>query len=110
MSGRAGCSWIYPRTTYMVFRWTGSIRPYPWCASAALLGASRSSLYYRPKAASAEDLFLMCESDRQYLETPFFGSGWMKAWLERRGVRVSQKRAAADALHGAVGHLPAAQH
>ena len=58
----------------------------------ALLGVSRSSIYYRPRAASAEDLSLMGEIDRQYLETPFYGSRRMKAWLERRGVRVSRKR------------------
>ena len=34
----------------------------------------------------------MGEMDRQYLETPFYGSRRMKAWLERRGVRVSWKR------------------
>ena len=33
----------------------------------ALLGVSRSSLYYRPRAASEEDLSLMGEIDRQYL-------------------------------------------
>ena len=58
----------------------------------ALLGVSRSSIYYRPRPASAEDLFLMGESDRQYLETPFYGSRRMKAWLDRRGIRVSRKR------------------
>ena len=58
----------------------------------APLGVSRSSLYYRPRAASAEDLSLMGESDRQYLETHFYGSRRMKAWLERSGVRVSRKR------------------
>ena len=58
----------------------------------ALLGVSRSSVYYRPRAASQEDLSLMGEIDRQYLETPFYGSRRMKAWLERRGVRVSRKR------------------
>ena len=58
----------------------------------ALLGVSRSSIYYRPRAASAEDLSLMGEIDRQYLETPFYGSRRMKAWLGRRGVRVSRKR------------------
>ena len=57
-----------------------------------LLGVSRSSLYYRPNAASAEDLSLMGESDRQYLETPFFGSRRMKAWLDRRGMPVSRQR------------------
>ena len=58
----------------------------------ALLGVSRSSIYYRPRAASAEDLSLMGEIDRQYLETPFYGSRRMKAWLGRCGVRVSRKR------------------
>ena len=51
----------------------------------ALLWESRSSLYYRPRAASEEDLPLMEEIDRQYLETPFFGSRRMRAWLERWG-------------------------
>ena len=58
----------------------------------ALLGVSRSSLYYRLRAASEEDLSLMEEIDRQYLEIPFYGSSRMRAWLERRGVRVSRKR------------------
>ena len=58
----------------------------------ALLGVSRSSIYYRPRGASEEDLSLMEEIDRQYLETPFYGSRRMRAWLERRGVRVSRKR------------------
>ena len=57
-----------------------------------LLGVSRSSLYYRPKAASEEDLSLMEEIDRQYLETPFYGSRRMRAWLGRRGIQVSRKR------------------
>ena len=57
----------------------------------ALLEVTRSSVYYRPKGASEADLSLMGESDRQYLETPFYGSRRMKAWLERRGVRVSRK-------------------
>ena len=34
----------------------------------------------------------MGEIDRQYLETPFYGSRWMKARLERRGMPVSRKR------------------
>ena len=58
----------------------------------ALLGVSRSSIYYQPRAASTEDLSLMSEIDRQYLETPFFGSRRMKACLERRGIGVSRKR------------------
>ena len=56
----------------------------------ALLEVSRSSLYYRPRAVSAEDLSLMGEIDRQYLETPFIESRRMTAWLERRGMPVQR--------------------
>ena len=58
----------------------------------ALVGVSRSSLYYRPHGASEEELSLMREMDQQYLETPFYGSRRMKAWLERQGIAVSRKR------------------
>ena len=34
----------------------------------------------------------MREMDRQYLETPFYGSRRMKASLERQGMPVSRKR------------------
>ena len=58
----------------------------------ALLGVARSSLYYRPREPSGEDLALMQALDRQYLETPFYGSRRMKVWLAREGRRVSRKR------------------
>ena len=58
----------------------------------ALLGVSRSGLYYRSRGTSEEDLALMQAMDRQYLETPFFGSRRMRAWLERGGMVVSRKR------------------
>ncbi len=57
-----------------------------------LMGVSRSSLYYRAKETSQQDLSLMREMDRQYLETPFYGSRRMKASLERQGLPVSRKR------------------
>ncbi len=38
------------------------------------LGVARSSLYYRPREASGENLALMQAMDRQYLDTPFYGS------------------------------------
>ncbi len=63
----------------------------PIVQQCTLLGVSRSSLYYRPKAASEEDLSLIGEIDRQYLETPFYGSRRMRAWLGRRGIQVSRK-------------------
>ena len=57
-----------------------------------LMGVSRSSLYYRPKETSQQDLSLMQAMDRQYLETPFYGSRRMKASLDRQGMTVSRKR------------------
>ena len=52
-----------------------------------------SSLYYRPREASGENLALMQAMDRQYLDTPFYGSRRMKVWLGREGRCVSRKRA-----------------
>jgi putative transposase len=40
----------------------------------ALLGLSRSTLYYRPAGESAKNLSLMRAIDEQYLRTPFYGS------------------------------------
>ena len=58
----------------------------------ALLGVARSSLYYRPREASGENLALMQVLGRQYLDTPFYGSRRMKVWLAREGRCVSRKR------------------
>jgi putative transposase len=58
----------------------------------ALLDISRSSLYYRRKEASPEDLALMKGIDQQYLVTPFYGSRRMAVWLARQGYRISRKR------------------
>lgn len=58
----------------------------------SLLGVSRSSLYYQPVPASAEDLELMALLDRQYLRTPFYGSRKMTAWLRAQGYQVNRKR------------------
>ena len=51
----------------------------------ALVGISRSSLYYLPTEAGAEDLELMALIDQQYLKTPFYGSRRMTAWLSNHG-------------------------
>ena len=59
----------------------------------ALLGVSRSSLYYRPKAVSEEDLSLMGEIDRQYLETPFYGS---RRLMRIMGLRAIYRRPSAS--------------
>ena len=58
----------------------------------ALLGISRSSLYYLPTEAGAEDMELMALIDQQYLKTPFYGSRRMTAWLRNHGHQVNRKR------------------
>ncbi len=58
----------------------------------ALLGISRSSVYYQPVQASQENLVLMKLIDQQYLERPFYGSRRMTAWLRSQGYRVNRKR------------------
>ena len=58
----------------------------------ALPGISRSSLYYLPTEAGAEDLELMALIDQQYLKTPFYGSRRMTAWLRNHGHQVNRKR------------------
>jgi len=58
----------------------------------ALMGISRSSVYYRPRAPSQKNLALMEQIDQQYLATPFYGSRRMKVWLDRQDHRVNRKR------------------
>ena len=75
-----------------------------------LMGVSRSSLYYRPKGTPLGDLSLMQAMDRQYLETPFYGSRRMRASLEQQGVPVSRKRLQRLMRLMGAGYLPAASH
>jgi putative transposase len=58
----------------------------------ALLGISRSSVYYRARRVDEEDLTLMGLIDRQYLQTPFYGSRKMAVWLRAWGYRVNRKQ------------------
>jgi putative transposase len=57
-----------------------------------LLGLSRSSLYYEPGGAAAEDLRLMRRIDEQYTARPFYGSRRMTIWLNEQGEEVNRKR------------------
>ena len=60
-----------------------------------LLNISRSGLYYQPKVLPGkdeEDLNLMELIDRQYMDTPFYGSRKIVAWLNNKGYRVNRKR------------------
>ena len=64
----------------------------PMGRQCALLGISRSSMYYRPRGTSPEDLAVMKAIDQQYLATPFYGSRRMRVWLQRQGCRAIRKR------------------
>jgi len=58
----------------------------------ALLGLSRSSLYYEAAAETAENLRLMRKIDEQYTVCPFYGSRRLTAWLAQQGEAVNRKR------------------
>ena len=58
----------------------------------ALLGLSRSSLYYEPAEETSENLRLMRLLDKQYTDCPFYGSRRMTAWLMQQGEAVNRKR------------------
>jgi putative transposase len=57
-----------------------------------LLGLNRSTRYYRPAPATADDLRLMRRIDEQYTARPFYGSRRMTAWLVQQGEAVNRKR------------------
>ena len=57
-----------------------------------LLEMSRSTVYYRPAAHSAQTLALMRRIDELYLRYPFYGSRQMVRHLAREGVTVGRHR------------------
>jgi putative transposase len=59
-----------------------------------VLGVARSSYYYTPVSETEENLHLMLEIDKQYLETPSYGRRMMTAHLKNMGYRVNSKRVA----------------
>jgi len=58
----------------------------------ALLQLSRSTLYYRPKSESAENLRFMEIIDKQFLETPWYGSRQMARHMQRQGHKCGRHR------------------
>ncbi len=57
-----------------------------------LVNISRSSVYYKPRPISAENLKYMRLIDEQYLKRPFCGSRGMRDHLIRLGYKVNRKR------------------
>jgi putative transposase len=58
----------------------------------ALLHLARSNLYYQPVEAAAEELALMQQIDRLYLEHPYYGSRRMEVVLRQQGLVINRKR------------------
>ncbi|WP_299555572.1 IS3 family transposase [uncultured Tateyamaria sp.] len=57
-----------------------------------LLQLSRSRLYYQPAGESAENLRFMTVIDKQFLETPWYGSRQMARYMKRNGHRCGRHR------------------
>jgi putative transposase len=57
-----------------------------------MVNISRSSVYYKPRPISAENLKYMRLIDEQYLNRPFCGSRGMRDHLRRLGYKVNRKR------------------
>lgn len=58
----------------------------------AALGISRSTLYYKPKPASEEDLRIMRLLDELHLEDPTRGQRRMLLEIREQGLRVGRDR------------------
>ena len=63
----------------------------PLTVQTQLLGISRSSLYYRPRQPSAEEVALKQRIDTIYTQYPFYGSRRITAQLQREGRQVNRK-------------------
>ena len=58
----------------------------------SLLLLTRSNLYYQPKGESAENLRFMVIIDKQFLETPWYGSRQMARYMQRQGHKCGRHR------------------
>jgi len=57
-----------------------------------MLSLARSGLYYQPKGESSENLRLMENIDKQFLETPWYGSRQMARYMKRQGHKYGRHR------------------
>ncbi len=58
----------------------------------SLLSLARSTLYYLPRGESAENLAFMEIIDKQFLETPWYGSRQMARHMQRKGHKCGRHR------------------
>jgi putative transposase len=57
-----------------------------------LLSLARSNLYYQSKGESAGNLWFMGIIDKQFLETPWYGSRQMARYMQRQGHKCGRHR------------------
>jgi putative transposase len=67
---------------------------FPIVGQAKMLGLARSTVYYKPRPVSAEDLALMRRLDELHLDYPFAGARMLRALLRRAGVVVGRRHVA----------------
>lgn len=67
---------------------------FPIKAQARTLGLSRSTVYYKPRPVSAEDLQLMRRLYELHLDYPFAGARMLRDLLRREGVVVGRRHVA----------------
>ena len=76
-----------------------------------LLKLSRTSLYYRPRPVSEDDLRLMRRLDELHLEFPFAGARMLRDLLSQEALKVGRRRGRqTDASPGHTGPVPAPEH
>ena len=66
----------------------------PLKRQAQLLGISRGSVYYLPRAVSPADLAMMRQIDELHLEYPFAGARMLRDMLRAQGFEVGRKHVA----------------
>ena len=58
---------------------------------AKVLNLARSTIYYKPRPVSAEDLALMRRLDELHLDYPFAGARMLRSLLRREGISVGRR-------------------
>jgi len=66
----------------------------PVVRQAKVLNLARSTVYYKPRPVSAEDLALMRRLDELHLDYPFAGARMLRSLLRREGVLVGRRHVA----------------
>lgn len=66
----------------------------PIARQAKVLNISRGTVYYKPRAVSAEELKIMRRLDELHLDYPFAGSRMLRDMLNREGVSIGRRHVA----------------